>query len=109
MRRVYNRTRHTRNTSVVRCKALKQATPMMFSAALQGLTVTASENRGAATYDNQFIATMTGLTNTRPESASAELPPVPLTLEGASVLHQMMRVRWPAWKALADAQRRPAR
>ena len=32
------------------------------------------------------------------------LPAVPLTLEGASVLHQMMRFRWPAWKALAPAQ-----
>jgi chlorite dismutase len=33
------------------------------------------------------------------------LPAVPLTLEGASVLHQMMRFRWTAWKALAPAQR----
>jgi len=32
------------------------------------------------------------------------LPAVPLTLEGASVLHQMMRIRWTAWKALAPAQ-----
>ena len=29
------------------------------------------------------------------------LPPVPLTVEGASVLHQMMRFRWPAWRALS--------
>ncbi len=28
------------------------------------------------------------------------LPAVPLTVEGASVLHQMMRFRWPAWRAL---------
>jgi chlorite dismutase len=27
------------------------------------------------------------------------LPPVPLTIEGASVLHQMMRIRWAAWRA----------
>jgi hydrogen peroxide-dependent heme synthase len=27
------------------------------------------------------------------------LPPVPLTVEGASVLHQMVRVRWSAWRA----------
>src|SRR5258706_12345386 len=27
------------------------------------------------------------------------LPAVPLTLEGASVLHQMLRVRWPEWRA----------
>ena len=32
------------------------------------------------------------------------LPPVPLTLEGAGVLHQMMRFRWPAWKALPPAR-----
>ena len=32
-------------------------------------------------------------------------PPVPLTLEGSSVLHQMLRVRWPAWRALAPAER----
>jgi len=33
------------------------------------------------------------------------LPDVPLTLEGASVLHQMMRLRWPAWKGLAAGDR----
>ena len=32
------------------------------------------------------------------------LPAVPLTLEGCSVLHQMMRFRWTAWKALTPAQ-----
>jgi hydrogen peroxide-dependent heme synthase len=36
---------------------------------------------------------------------STELPPVPLTVEGSSVLHQMLRVRWPAWRALAAEQR----
>jgi chlorite dismutase len=35
----------------------------------------------------------------------SELPPVPLTLEGASVLHQMLRVRWPAWRSLAAEHR----
>ena len=34
-----------------------------------------------------------------------DLPPVPLTVEGASVLHQMLRVRWPAWRALASNER----
>src|ERR1035438_3700764 len=35
------------------------------------------------------------------------LPEVPLTVEGASVLHQMMRFRWTAWRALsADARSR---
>ncbi len=33
------------------------------------------------------------------------VPPVPLTLEGSSVLHQMLRVRWPQWRALPDARR----
>jgi chlorite dismutase len=32
------------------------------------------------------------------------LPAVPLTLEGASVLHQMMRFRWPAWRGLPPAR-----
>jgi chlorite dismutase len=32
------------------------------------------------------------------------LPAVPLTLEGASMLHQMLRVRWTAWKQLAAAE-----
>jgi hydrogen peroxide-dependent heme synthase len=34
-----------------------------------------------------------------------EIPPVPLTLEGAGVLHQMAGVRWPAWRALDAANR----
>jgi len=33
------------------------------------------------------------------------LPPVPLTIEGASVLHQMFKVRWPIWRALDPASR----
>jgi hydrogen peroxide-dependent heme synthase len=35
-----------------------------------------------------------------------ETPPVPLTVEGASVLHQMLRVRWPAWRSLEAELRR---
>jgi chlorite dismutase len=34
-----------------------------------------------------------------------KMPPEPLTLEGAAVLHQMLRVRWPAWRALDSSQR----
>jgi hydrogen peroxide-dependent heme synthase len=41
----------------------------------------------------------------RPPSASTELPAVPLTLEGYSVLHQMMRVRWAAWRLLQPGLR----
>jgi hydrogen peroxide-dependent heme synthase len=33
--------------------------------------------------------------------ASAELPAVPLTLEGLSVLHQMFRFRWQEWRKLS--------
>jgi len=34
-----------------------------------------------------------------------QLPPVPLTLEGYATLHQMMRLRWTAWRALPDDAR----
>jgi len=46
--------------------------------------------------------------NPRPPATSpvAELPPVPLTVEGYATLHQMMRFRWRAWRALADQERR---
>ncbi|MBZ5725115.1 MAG: heme-dependent peroxidase [Acidobacteriia bacterium] len=41
-----------------------------------------------------------------PETLAETAPPaVPLTVEGASVLHQMMRFRWPAWRALSAAAR----
>ncbi len=33
------------------------------------------------------------------------MPPVPLTIEGSSVLHQMLRVRWAAWRALSADER----
>ena len=36
---------------------------------------------------------------------SEKLPPVPLTLEGASMLHQMLRIRWAAWRALPAGER----
>jgi len=48
---------------------------------------------------------MPAISNAPPESAVENLPPVPLTIEGASVLHQMVRVRWSAWKALPAAER----
>ena len=34
-----------------------------------------------------------------------EFPPVPLTLEGSSVLHQFFRFDWKAWRACANAER----
>jgi len=48
---------------------------------------------------------MSAISNPPPNIAAESLPPVPLTIEGASVLHQMMRVRWTAWKALPGEQR----
>ena len=37
------------------------------------------------------------------QPAAAGLPAAPLTLEGAAILHQMFRIRWPAWKQLTGA------
>jgi chlorite dismutase len=34
-----------------------------------------------------------------------QVPEMPLTIEGASVLHQMMRVQWPSWRQLPQAER----
>ena len=36
-----------------------------------------------------------------PETLVETAPAVPLTIEGASVLHQMMRFRWSAWRELS--------
>jgi hydrogen peroxide-dependent heme synthase len=38
--------------------------------------------------------------------AAAALPAVPLTVEGASVLHQMMRFKRPSWRALPAEERK---
>jgi chlorite dismutase len=35
----------------------------------------------------------------------ADFPPVPLTLEGSSLLHQFFRFDWKAWRKLAPAER----
>ena len=35
----------------------------------------------------------------------SDFPPVPLTLEGASVLHQFFRFDWKAWRACAAGER----
>ena len=40
-----------------------------------------------------------------PQTASTEIPAVPLTIEGYAVLHQMMQFRWPAWQALSTSAR----
>jgi hydrogen peroxide-dependent heme synthase len=49
------------------------------------------------------------MSTTRPvqtEAPAAEMPAVPLTVEGYSTLHQMMRFRWSAWRSLASPQRK---
>src|SRR5580698_5261135 len=48
---------------------------------------------------------MSTVTNAPPDSAIEHLPAVPLTLEGASMLHQMFRVRWTSWKQLSASER----
>ena len=47
---------------------------------------------------------MTTTHHPRPQMAT-EPPAVPLTTEGYSVLHQMFRLRWTAWRALAAAEK----
>src|SRR5512147_122056 len=41
----------------------------------------------------------------RVQTMPSELFPVPLTIEGASVLHQMAHFRWPVWRKLGTAER----
>ncbi|MGA8762902.1 MAG: hypothetical protein WB562_08570, partial [Candidatus Sulfotelmatobacter sp.] len=50
---------------------------------------------------------MTATRPMRPQAAttSAEIPAVPLTTEGYSVLHQMMRFRRAAWRALPESEK----
>jgi hydrogen peroxide-dependent heme synthase len=48
------------------------------------------------------------MSSTRPirtQATAAAIPPVPLTIEGYSVLHQMMRVRWGAWRQLGSGEK----
>ena len=48
---------------------------------------------------------MTASHSIRSKTVTAETPPVPLTAEGYSVLHQMMRFRRTAWRMLPEAER----
>ena len=48
---------------------------------------------------------MAGTRNVSSQSATTEIPPVPLTVEGYSVLHQMMRFRRTAWRSLESVQK----
>jgi chlorite dismutase len=48
---------------------------------------------------------MTASRTLHPQATSAEIPAVPLTIEGYSVLHQMARFRWERWRE-APAQQK---
>ena len=39
------------------------------------------------------------------DKAKSDLYPVPMTIEGSAVLHQMFRVRWAAWQAVAPEEK----
>ncbi len=45
------------------------------------------------------------VTSNAAQAVSTELPPMPLTLEGLSVLHQMFRFRWAEWRKLTTERR----
>jgi chlorite dismutase len=44
--------------------------------------------------------------NTSAEVSRGQMPQVPLTIEGSSVLHQMMRFRWSEWRKLSESERK---
>jgi hydrogen peroxide-dependent heme synthase len=48
---------------------------------------------------------MTSEHSARGAAQTSAPPEVPLTIEGASVLHQMMRFRWPQWRAASSQTR----
>lgn len=48
---------------------------------------------------------MTTARTIQPRTTSGEISPVPLTIEGYSVLHQMMRFRWPELRSLRAAHK----
>jgi len=48
---------------------------------------------------------MTATHTVPPQTASSGIPAVPLTIEGYSVLHQMMRFRWERWRDVPPAEK----
>ena len=54
---------------------------------------------------NIFLAKIMSPSQHTPGPSHSEIPPVPLTLEGHSVLHQMVRFRWTAWRAVSAGDR----
>jgi len=45
------------------------------------------------------------MSSTTMQTAQSQLPALPLTIEGASVLHTMMRFRWTEWRGLDEPTR----
>ena len=45
------------------------------------------------------------MSSTTMQTAQTQLPAMPLTIEGASVLHSMMRFRWTEWRKLTEPAR----
>lgn len=48
---------------------------------------------------------MTASRSAQAPSTWADITPVPLTIEGHSVLHQMLRFRWSAWRELSPSKK----
>jgi hydrogen peroxide-dependent heme synthase len=46
------------------------------------------------------------MTASKASLETAQMAQVPMTIEGASALHNMVRFRWTAWRALPDAERK---
>jgi peroxiredoxin len=53
-----------------------------------------------------YNASMTPTSPAHAPAVEAQLPAVPLTVEGYATLHQMMRFRWAAWRELNEGHRR---
>jgi hydrogen peroxide-dependent heme synthase len=59
--------------------------------------------------DGPMIQYNKSMNPTHPETlpvSAAQLPAVPLTIEGYATLHQMMRFRWTAWRSTPENDRR---
>jgi hydrogen peroxide-dependent heme synthase len=60
---------------------------------------------GRGEYNKSFVSKTVPMTKPKDQSpASPSLPALPLTMEGASVLHQIVHLRWAEWKKLSAAE-----
>src|SRR5438270_1681907 len=60
---------------------------------------------GAYNHNSRGIHMASTTSSVDTKMMKQQLPAVPLTLEGSSVLHQMFRFRWPEWRKLSEAQK----